>query len=161
MKPSGNILCQALDLGLLGFLGLIVVEARQYVLLVKSLQVLALCRDVCKELRDLIGYVGPSRWQKVHLNHGVAIVLECAGRQQATAIFRRIGVATASAGDARNRPGGILVPLSGVMSVRLPVGDVASDVDGSQKGAPWEFVRRDSGLALYRLVRSRHMADAG
>lgn len=84
-----DALCQALDLALLGALGLLVVEARQDVFLVQALEGLGLSGDVGQEVRHLVADVGPPRRQQVHLDDGVPIVVVVAPRQQPLGILPR------------------------------------------------------------------------
>ena len=81
-----DVLREALDLDLLVLLGLVVVEAGQDVRLVQLVEPLALDGDLGEELGDFVRDVGPARGQQVHLDHGVAIVLECAAREQPAAV---------------------------------------------------------------------------
>ncbi len=76
VEGARDVLGQRLDGGLLGALGVVVVEARQHVLLVQALQRLALARHAGQEVRHLVRHVGPARRQQVHLDDGVAVVVE-------------------------------------------------------------------------------------
>lgn len=74
VKPLGDLLCQVLDLALLGPLGLLVIEAREDVLLVQPVELLALLRNFGEEFRDVVVDLGPARREEVHLDHDVAII---------------------------------------------------------------------------------------
>lgn len=126
MEALCDLLGELLDLGLLGALGVVVIEARKDMLLVQLLEALALGSDVGEQVSDLVGNVGPAWGKQVHLNYGVAIVVECAGRQQAAAIFVRIVAAGVGIGQGTGprRAGSVGSPLRGMVRIRLPVGDV-------------------------------------
>lgn len=127
VKALCNLLGEPLDLDLFGPLGFVVVKPREDVCLVQLVQPLALRRNLGEEVRNLVRDVGPSRGQEVHLNYSVAIIFECAARQQPAPVLRR----KAAAGvGVREAYGGIFGSLVGMMSVRLPVGDVATGFPG-------------------------------
>lgn len=90
VEPLSDFLGKFLDLSFLGPLCIVIIEARQHMLLVKLLKALPLDGNFGEKLSYLIGNIGPSWGKQVHLDHGVAIILECAGRQQAPAIVVRI-----------------------------------------------------------------------
>lgn len=163
VKPPRDFLCQPLDLAFLGPLRLIVVEARQYMLLVQPVQLLALFRNVGQQLRHLIGHVRPSRWEQVHLDHRIAVVHIVGPRRQETSPVLVRGeqhprAHPAAAAEAA-APAGQAIPvaLGRMVGVGLPVRDVAvrgvSSVCRALRTGAWGWP--------YRFVRSRHMANAG
>lgn len=186
VEAARDVLRQLLDIPLLGLLGALVVEARQHMLLVQPLELLRLLGDVGEQVRHLVRDVGPARGQQVHLDHGVAVVVVVAARQEAAPVRGLVG------GEEHGGAGGgaealgagevvataILVPVGRVVSIGLPVGEIAAGRLGTERGlgwgkgvvawllrAQWDTARgsrqemRRTRRETYRLVRSRHMAD--
>lgn len=116
-----DVLGKPLDLGLLCLFGVVIVEPREHMLLVKLVEAVAFRRNVGQYFGNLICYVCPARWQYVHLNHGVAIVLE--SRQETSGVLGRIasagkGIAVAfCVAGTRRTSDSILKSLSRVMGV--------------------------------------------
>jgi hypothetical protein len=75
LEAARNVLSQVLNVALLALLDVLVVEARQHVLLVQLVELARLAGDVGQLLRDLVLHVEPARRQQVHLNHRVAVVV--------------------------------------------------------------------------------------
>jgi hypothetical protein len=87
VKAFRDVLGEILNLALFRLFGILVVEAWQDMLLVQALQSLAASRNVCKQLGDFVRDVGPAGRQEIHLDHGVAIILECARGQEAARVI--------------------------------------------------------------------------
>lgn len=123
VKGLCDLLGELLNLGLLGALGVVVIEAGEDVLLMELLEALAFGGNVGKQVGDVVGDVGPARGQEVHLDHGVAIVVECAGGQQAAPVL--VGIAAAGVGVGQptgpRRAGSVGFPLRGMVRIRLAV----------------------------------------
>lgn len=127
VKALCNLLGEPLDLHLFGPLGLVIVKAREHMRLVQLVETLALRGNLGEEVCDLVRDVRPPRRQKVHLDYSVAIIFECAAGQQPAPIFVRKAAAREGVREASL---GIFGSLVGMMSVRLPVGDVATGSPG-------------------------------
>lgn len=135
VEAPGDLLGQALDLALLGPLGLLVVEAGEHVFLVQAVELLALLRNLGQQVRDLVADVGPAGRQQVHLDHGVAIVVGVvrARRQQAAPVLvgreEEAAAGAAAAGAVRacrcRRVVSIPRSLGRVVCIRRPVGYVS------------------------------------
>lgn len=123
VKALCDVLGEPLDLHLLGSLGLVIVEAREHMRLVQLVEALALCGNLGEQLCDVVRDVRPPRRQQVHLDYSVAIIFECAAREQPAPVFMRKAAARVGVREAAL---GIFGSLVGMMSVRLPVGDVAT-----------------------------------
>lgn len=133
VEALGNILCQTLDLPLLGPLGVLIVEAREYVLLVQPLQFLALACYIGQQICHLICNVGPAWREQVHFDHSITVIVVVgrAGGEQAAAVV--IGVeehgAAGSVAEAVSRgqvcTAAIFITMSRMMCVGLSVGEVA------------------------------------
>lgn len=122
-----DVLGESLDLDLFPPLGFVIVKSREDMCLMQLVQTLALRGNLGEQLRDLVRNISPSRRQKVHLNYSVAIIFECAARQQPAPVLGRKAAGGVCVGEA---PGGIFGSLVGMMSVRLAVGDVATGIPG-------------------------------
>lgn len=145
VEPARDVLRQLLDIPLLGLLGALVVEAGQHMLLVQPLELLRLLGDVGEQVRHLVRDVGPARGQQVHLDHGVAVVVVVAARQEAAPVRGLVG------GEEHGGAGGgaealgagevvataILVPVGRVVSVGLPVGEIAAGRSGRSEDWVW------------------------
>lgn len=85
-------------------------------------------RDFGKQVGDLGRDVRPPRRQQVHLYDGVAIVLKCAGGQEAAAVFRRVGIGVWSCAAGSRAAESVPIPLRRMVRIRLAVGDVACQI---------------------------------
>jgi hypothetical protein len=167
VEALGDVLRQPLDIPFLGLLGPLVVEARQHMLLVQSLQLLRLLGHVGQQIRHLVCDVGPARRQQIHLDDRVAVIVVVAAREKAATVRGLVG------GEEHGGTGGgaealsagevvataILVPMGRVVSVGLPVGEIAVGRlvrnDGGCERARWDSGRLTgwSGLATWRTAR--------
>lgn len=127
VEPMRDLLRQLLDIPLLRLLRLLIVEARQHVLLVQTIQLLAFLRDVGQEVGDVVANVRPPRGQEVHFYDGVAIVLERSRGEQAPAVFggRACAGEVVGEGIVACESGPVLYALLRVVRVGLAVGYVA------------------------------------
>lgn len=146
LEAPRNLLGEVLDFALLPLLHLLIVEAGEHVLLVQLVELAGLLRDVGEMLGDLVLDVEPSRWQQVHFDDRVAVVLVGTRGHEPLAL---IGHALAVA-EAIGCTAAIACLLSRVVRVRLAVGYKAVQATSAtaELGGP---------LTAYRLVRSRHM----
>jgi hypothetical protein len=144
LEAPGDVLGEGLDLALLPLLDRLVVEAREHVLLVQLVELARVAGDICQVLCDVVLDVEPARRQQVHLDDGVAVVVEGGRGHEALALL---------VAEAGGHGAAIARGLVGrVVGVRLAVRDEAvaatsahaADQEGRQEGA-------------HRLVRSRHM----
>lgn len=134
VETAGDVLRQPLDIPFLGLLGALVVEARQHMLLMQPLELLRLLGDVGQEIRHLVRDVSPARRQQVHLDHRVAVIVVVAAREEAAAVRGLVGGEEhGSAGGGAEALGAgeivataILIPMGGMVSVGLPVGEIAA-----------------------------------
>lgn len=74
VEAAGDVLCQRLDIVLLGLFCLVVVKSWEHMFLVQPLQLLALGRNAGQQLRHFVRHVHPARREQIHLDHGVAVV---------------------------------------------------------------------------------------
>jgi hypothetical protein len=170
VETLGDLLREPLDLALLGLLSLVVVEAGQDVLLVQPLERVALGRNDGEKLRHLVADVGPTRREEVHLYDGVAVVLEGASRKQTAAVVLAVAGAGEAVREAIAARGPLAVrgPFCRVVRIRLSVGDVSCGEpcqslgagDAQRNKVPFFPCYAVLAGGTYRLVRSRHMADA-
>lgn len=89
LKLSCYLLCHILDLALFPFLDIVVVEPRKHMLLMQLLQLSGLRSNVGQNLSDFFLYIQPSWWQQIHFYDHISVVLVCAGRHEATTLFRK------------------------------------------------------------------------
>jgi hypothetical protein len=87
LELSCDGLCHMLNLLFLALLDIFVVEPREDVLLVQLLKLPCLRRNVPEILGHFVLDVQPARGQQVHLDHGVPIVLVCAGGHEPAALL--------------------------------------------------------------------------
>lgn len=154
METLGDVLRQGLDLPLLGPLGILVVEAREHMLLVQPLQLLALARHVGQQVRHLIRDVGPARREQVHLDYGVAVIMVVGGARGEQAAAVVVGVeedgATSGAAEAVGRGevcvAAIFIAVGRMMGVGLSVGEVA--VTGKHYGSVWGYFHESCRLVV-------------
>lgn len=122
LEAPGDGLCQLLDFALLLLLDMLIVESREYVLLVQLVELPRLLRHLGEIVCDLVLDVKPSRWQKIHFDYRIAVVFEGARRHEPETLF---GDAPAVTEAIRGRAA-IPPSLGWVVRVGLAVGDVAA-----------------------------------
>jgi hypothetical protein len=123
VEAAGDALGQALDLVLLADAHVLVVEARQQVLLGQVVELAHLGSDVGENGGDLVLGVEPARRQQVHLDDGVSggVVVEGGGGDEAAALLG--GGGRLGEGIGEGLGGGEAGLLGGVVGVGLAVGD--------------------------------------
>lgn len=147
LEEAGDGLGDLLNLALLALLDVLVVKARQHMLLVQLVELARLLGNLGEVFGDLVLHVEPARRQQVHLYDSVAVVLEGGAGHEALALLGHApGVAEAIGGG-----GAIASLLLGVVRVGLAVGYKARWLRQQQQRT------RQGGGGQYRLVRSRHM----
>lgn len=120
MKTTGDLLRQSLNLAFFLHPDILVIEAGQDMLGMQSVQLRRFLDDIGQQICHLVADVHPSRRQKVHLDHGVSIVVQSiAGHEPSTFLRRR----RPSSGEAISRDPKALGRMT---RVRLPVGDVTT-----------------------------------
>jgi hypothetical protein len=125
VEAAGDALGEALDLVLLAEAHVLVVEARQQVLLGQVVEVAHLGGDVGEDGGDLVLRVEPARREQVHLDDGVAggVIVEGGGGDEAAALLG--GGGGLGEGIWEGLWGGEAGFLGGVVGVGLAVGDEA------------------------------------
>src|SRR5271163_3968503 len=76
-KAAGYLLRQLLNILLLSFLNIVIVEAREDVFLVKLVQLCRLQGNVLQYISDFVLNVHPSWRKQIHFDDCVSIVLKC------------------------------------------------------------------------------------
>lgn len=139
MEKTCDVLGKAFNLPLLPLLDLLVVEAREHMLLMHLIELPRLLCNVGQVLGYLVLDVEPARRQQVHFDDGITVVLEGVDEPLALLVAEAI-VAWGL--------------LSRMVRVRLAVGDEAveaTSVHACRHGCGC------GGRTAYRFVRSRHM----
>lgn len=150
LEMAGNALCQLLNLALLALLDVLVVEAREDVLLVQLVELARLLGDFGEVFGDLVLDIEPAWRQQVHLYYGIPIVVASAGHEAQTFLGHSPAIAEAIGAGAA-----IARLLRGMVRVGLAVGYEAVALRQREQG---QVVSGSSGRRhAYRLVRSRHM----
>lgn len=146
MEGARDILGQPLDDPFLALPGVLIAESRQEVFLMQFVELRGFLRRVRQQLRHFVLHVDPARRQPVHLDHGIAVILQRAGLgYQPSALLGLVGEAIGWAE--------ITWLLGWVVGERLAVGDVS----GSRQGVLELDYVEEPEQRTYRLVRSRHM----
>jgi hypothetical protein len=106
------------NIPLLALFDILVVEAREHVLLVQLVELACLLRYLGEVFSDFVLHVEPSRRQQVHFNHGIAVVVPgAAGHEPLTLLGHTPAIAEAI--GARSSMARLLLR---VVRVRLAVG---------------------------------------
>src|ERR1700733_512122 len=78
-KPAGYLLRQLFNILLLSFLDIVIVEARENMLLVKLVQLCRLQSNILQYISNFVLNIHPSWRKQIHFDYCVSIVLECSG----------------------------------------------------------------------------------
>lgn len=121
VEVAGNILGQTFNNALVLATDVLVPEAREQVLLMQLVELCGLLRNIGEQVRDFFLDVSPARWQQIHLDDHIAVILEAArlGDQTPAFLGLRGRVEAIIGRGAESRF------LSWVVRERLAVGDVA------------------------------------